>query len=124
MKHHVLPVTRAGKALLIEGDRISMIVNKALIASAVLLFTAPVVPALAQDDYGDHVEQWRLHRDLSEAHRRAHEEGFYRGAEHNAYHRALRDLHEGLHEDHPGNWHVRSFPSRRDSLMPPSGNTM
>jgi hypothetical protein len=23
---------------------------------------------LAHDDYGDHVEHWRLHRDLSEAH--------------------------------------------------------
>src|SRR5882762_3498199 len=32
---------------------VSMIVNKALIAAAVLLFTAPVVPALAHDDYGD-----------------------------------------------------------------------
>ncbi len=30
-----------------------MILNKALIAAAVLLFTAPVVPALAHDDYGD-----------------------------------------------------------------------
>jgi len=38
-----------------------MIVNKALIAAAVLLFTAPVVPALAHDDYGDHVEHWRPH---------------------------------------------------------------
>ena len=28
-----------------------MIVNKALIAAAVLLFTAPVVPALAHDNY-------------------------------------------------------------------------
>ena len=82
-----------------------MIVNKALTAAVVLLFTTPVVPALAHDDYGDHVEHWRLHRDLSEAHRRAHEEGFYSGAEHNAYHRALRDLHGDFHEDHPGNWH-------------------
>jgi hypothetical protein len=32
---------------------LSMIVNKALTAAAVLLFTAPVVPALAHDDYGD-----------------------------------------------------------------------
>jgi len=31
----------------------SMIVNKALIAAAVLSLTAPVVPALAHDDYGD-----------------------------------------------------------------------
>jgi hypothetical protein len=30
-----------------------MIVNKALTAAAVLLFTAPVAPALAHDDYGD-----------------------------------------------------------------------
>ena len=82
-----------------------MIVNKALIAAAVLLFTAPVVPALAHDDVGDHAEHWQLHRNLSEAHRRAHEEGFYSGAEHNAYHRALRDLHGDFHEDHPGNWH-------------------
>ena len=82
-----------------------MIVNKALTAAAVLLFTTPVVPALAHDDYGDHVEHWRLHRDLSEAHRRGHEEGFYSDAEHNAYHRALRDLHGDFHEDHPGNWH-------------------
>ena len=81
-----------------------MIVNKALIAAAVLLFTAPVVPALAHDD-DDHAEHWQLHRNLSEAHRRAHEEGFYSGGEHNAYHRALRDLHGDFHEDHPGNWH-------------------
>jgi hypothetical protein len=87
-----------------NGD-LSMIVNKALIAAAVLLFTAPMVPALAHDDYGDHAEHWQLHRDLSEAHRRAHEEGFYSSAEHNAYHRALRDLHQDFHEDHPGNWH-------------------
>jgi hypothetical protein len=32
-----------------------MIVNKALTAAAVLLFTAPVVPALAHD-YGDRAE--------------------------------------------------------------------
>jgi hypothetical protein len=36
-----------------NGGGVSMIVNKALIAVAVLLFTAPVVPALAHDDYGD-----------------------------------------------------------------------
>jgi hypothetical protein len=30
-----------------------MIVNKALTAAAVLLFTAPMVPALAHDGYGD-----------------------------------------------------------------------
>ena len=85
-----------------------MIVNKALIAAAVLLFTAPVVPALAHDDDGDHAEHWQLHRNLSDAHRRAHDEGFYSDAEHDAYHRALRDLHQDFHEDHPGNWHDHS----------------
>jgi len=44
-----------------------MIVNKALIAAAVLLFAAPAVPAVAQDDYGDHAEHLRLHRDVNEA---------------------------------------------------------
>jgi hypothetical protein len=44
-----------------------MIVNKALIAAAVLLFAAPAVPAVAHDDYGDHGEHLRLHRDVSEA---------------------------------------------------------
>jgi hypothetical protein len=82
-----------------------MISNKALIAVAVLSFTVPVAPALAHDDYGDHVEHGQHHQDLSEAHRRAHEEGFYSRGEHNAYHRALRDLHQDFHDDHPGNWH-------------------
>jgi hypothetical protein len=82
-----------------------MITNKALIAAAVLSFTAPIAPALAHDDYGDHVQHWQLHQDLSEAHRRAHEEGFNSWEEHRAYHRALRDLHQDFHEDHPGNWH-------------------
>jgi len=36
-----------------NGGGVSIIVNKALTAAAVLLFTAPVVPALAHDDYGD-----------------------------------------------------------------------
>ena len=45
-----------------------MIVNKALMAAAVLLFAAPLVPsAVAHDDYGDHGEHLRLHRDVSEA---------------------------------------------------------
>jgi hypothetical protein len=44
-----------------------MIGNKALIAAAVLLFAAPAVPAVAQDDYGDHAEHLRLHRDVIEA---------------------------------------------------------
>src|SRR5467141_3796217 len=38
-----------------NGGSVSMIVNKALITAAVLLFTAPVVPALAHDDYGGQI---------------------------------------------------------------------
>jgi rSAM-associated Gly-rich repeat protein len=87
-----------------SGD-IPMNINKALMAAAVLLFAVPAAPALAHDDDVDHADHWRLHRDLGDAHRRAHEEGFYSRAEHNAYHRALRDLHRDFHEDHPGNWH-------------------
>lgn len=35
-----------------------MIANKAPITVAVLSFVAPAAPALACDDYGDHVEHW------------------------------------------------------------------
>src|SRR6267378_3520532 len=38
-----------------NGGSVSMIVNKALITATVLLFTAPVVPALAHDDYGGQI---------------------------------------------------------------------
>src|SRR5258706_9191806 len=38
-----------------NGGSVSMIMNKALITAAVLLFTAPVVPALAHDDYGSQI---------------------------------------------------------------------
>jgi hypothetical protein len=34
---------------------------------------------------------------LSDAHERAHEYGFYSRAEHRAYHRALRDIHDEAH---------------------------
>jgi hypothetical protein len=74
-----------------------MTVRKALLMAAVLL-SVPVVPALAHDDddrgYSSHE---RFHDQLSEAHERAHEYGFYSRAEHRAYHRALRDLHDEAH---------------------------
>jgi hypothetical protein len=82
-----------------------MITNKILIAAAALSFTVPVVPALAHDDYGDHVQHWQYHDDMRDAHRRAHQEGFSSWEEHEAYHRALRDMHREWHGDHPGNWH-------------------
>jgi Spy/CpxP family protein refolding chaperone len=87
--------------------------TKILMAAAVLLLTTAVAPAFAHDDYGDHADHWGYHRDLSEAHERAHEEGFYSRAEHRAYHRALRDLHEEFHEQRPGTWHDHNYGWRR-----------
>lgn len=79
-----------------------MPLNKSLITAAVLMMSAPVVPALAHDDgyghgygYGRHDQ---LHDQLFDTHRRAHEEGFESGAEHRAYHRGLRDLHDEYHD--------------------------
>src|SRR3979490_1450340 len=72
--------------------------RKALLMAAVLLMSAPVVPALAHDDedngYNSHD---RFHGQLSDAHERAHEYGFYSRGEHRAYHRALRYIHGEAH---------------------------
>ncbi len=75
-----------------------MSLRKALLMAAVLVLSVPVVPALAHDDedYGYSAHD-RFHDQLSDAHERAHEYGFYSRAEHRAYHRALRDLHDEAH---------------------------
>ena len=79
-----------------------MTLRKVLLAAAVLLLSAPVVPALAHDDednsYNSHD---RFHDQLSGAHERAHEDGFYSRSEHRAYHRALRDAHDDAHGYQP-----------------------
>jgi len=71
--------------------------RKALLMAAVVL-SVPVMPALAHDDetngYDSHD---RFHDQLSDAHERAHEYGFYSRGEHRAYHRALRDIHDDAH---------------------------
>lgn len=87
-----------------------MRIGKALVAAAVLALTAPATAALAHDDgYSRHQRDHRahrgFHRDVGEAHSRAHREGFDSRFEHRAYHRALRDLHAGFHEDHSGTRH-------------------
>src|SRR5258708_14533250 len=60
-----------------------MILRKALLMATVLLLSAPVVPALAHDDedngYNSHDQ---FHDQLSGAHERAHEYGFYSRGEH------------------------------------------
>jgi hypothetical protein len=74
-----------------------MTLRKALLAAAVVL-SVPVMPALAHDDEDNGYDSHdRFHDQLSEAHERAHEYGFYSSAEHRAYHRALRDLHDEAH---------------------------
>ena len=88
-----------------------MTIGKAFIVATALTIAAPVTAAWAHDDddYGqharDHRAHWTFHREVNEAHRRAHEQGFYSRAEHRAYHRSLRDLHGDFHEDHPDTRH-------------------
>jgi len=88
-----------------------MTIGKALLAAAVLALAVPATAALAHDDDNynqhqrDHTAHYGFHRDVNEAHQRAHEQGFYSRWEHRAYHRALRDLHGEFHEDHPGTRH-------------------
>jgi hypothetical protein len=83
-----------------------MTLRKTLLAAAVVL-SVPVMPALAHDDenngYNSHD---RFHDQLSGAHERAHEDGFYSRGEHRAYHRALRDFHDNTHG------YSRSYDSR------------
>ena len=72
-----------------------MTVRKTLLMAAVLLLSVPAVPALAHDDEDNGYDSHdRFHDQLSDAHERAHEYGFYSRGEHRAYHRALRDLHD------------------------------
>ena len=89
-----------------------MAIGKVLVAAAMLALTVPAAPAFAHDsDYSynrharDHRQHRNFHREVGEAHARAHEEGFYSRREHRAYHRALRNLHGEFHEDHPGTRH-------------------
>ena len=79
-----------------------MTLRKTLLVAAVVLLSVPVVPALAHDDedYGYDAHD-RFHDQLSDAHERAHEYGFYSRGEHRAYHRALRDLHDAAHGYQP-----------------------
>ena len=74
-----------------------MTLRNALLAAAVVL-SVPVMPALAHDDENSGYNSHDLfHDQLSGAHERAHENGFYSRGEHRAYHRALRDLHSDAH---------------------------
>jgi len=100
--------------------------KKLLFAAGLVLLAAPALPAFAHDETGGiyDLDHWRNHRahrhyheELSEAHRRAHEEGFESSAEHRAYHRYLRGKHEEFHEDHPHTRHDHYrwwYSQRRD----------
>jgi hypothetical protein len=79
-----------------------MTLRKTLLMTAVLLMSLPVIPALAHDDEDNGYDSHdRFHDQLSDAHERAHEYGFYSRGEHRAYHRALRDLHDSAHGYQP-----------------------
>ena len=89
-----------------------MSIGKALVAAAVLALAAPATTAFSHDDDNyynrhqrDHRAHYGFHRDVNEAHQRAHEQGFDSRWEHRAYHRGLRNLHGEFHEDHPGTRH-------------------
>src|SRR5262245_12866163 len=87
-----------------------MNIGKTLIAAAVLAITLPTTATLAHDDdYGrharDHRAHWKFHREVNEAHRRAHEEGFYSRVAHSGYQPSLRNLNGGFNEDHPSTRH-------------------
>ena len=82
--------------------------KKTLFIAGAMLFGVSALPAFAHEDDGharDHREHYVEHQRLSEAHERAHEEGFWSRREHRAYHRALRDRHEDFHDDHPNTRH-------------------
>jgi hypothetical protein len=88
-----------------------MTLRKALLTAAVLALSIPVVPALAHDDEDNGFSSHdRFHGQLSDAHERAHEEGFYSRGEHRAYHRALRDLHDEAHGYQPPTQYYYSRP--------------
>ena len=84
-------------------------IRKLLVAAAALGLAAPAA-AHAQDydwyqHQQDHAEHGSFHDEADAAHQEAHERGFYSEGEHSGYHRALRDLHDGFHDDHPGTRH-------------------
>jgi len=95
-----------------------MTIGKALIATAALALMMPATRALAHDDNGYNGGSYgggrhrQFHDELSEAHQRAHEEGFSSRAEHRAFHRALRYLHREYHEDQPS-YYARRYQGWR-----------
>jgi len=95
--------------LVIEAPQEVAMFRKLMISAAVLALAAPAA-AFAQD-YGwyqhqqDHEEHGAFHDEADAAHAQAHEEGFYSEAEHEGYHRALEQTHDGFHDDHPGTRH-------------------
>src|SRR5262249_52481669 len=84
-----------------------MTIGKALIAAAALALMIPATSAVAHDDNGYNGGYYgggrhrQFQDELSEAHQRAHEEGFVSRAGHGAFHRALRYLHRDYQEAHP-----------------------
>ncbi len=100
--------------------------HKFMISAAVLALAAP--SAVFAQDYGwyqhqqDHQEHGLFHDEVDAAHAQAHEEGFASQAEHDGYHRALRQTHDAFHDDHPGTRHDGyRLPSRNSYGYSPYG---
>lgn len=93
--------------------------RRLLISAALLSIAAPVAafaheePDLYQHEQ-DHQEHGAFHDEADAAHAQAHEEGFANEAEHQSYHRAMREMHDNFHDDHRGTRHdgYRLPPSR------------
>jgi hypothetical protein len=80
--------------------------HRAILAATVVFLGA--LPALAHGDDDDRYRGYsahsRYHEDLEDAHERAHDEGFSSRRDHRSFHRALRYLHRGYHEDRRYYW--------------------
>ncbi len=86
---------------------------KPILLATALAFAVPAGGALAHDysDWGgDQAEHQDFHDEINDAHAEAHAHGFSSEAEHRGYHEALRQLHDGYHDDHPYAYDDRRLP--------------
>lgn len=89
---------------------------KRLIVATAIAFALPAGAALAHENdswWGDQEEHQGFHDEADYAHADAHARGFYSGAEHRGYHRALKQMHREFHYDHPDAYNDRRLPRER-----------
>ena len=86
---------------------------KPILLATAIAFAVPAGAALAHENsdwYGDQAEHQDYHDEIDAAHAQAHAYGFSSEAEHRGYHEALRQLHDGFHDDHPYAYDDRRLP--------------